>query len=135
MLKTKKTLPIIYKSPKKPERSHLSPLLKTLLQRCFVERLPTAQISRILGISVSCIGKRRKHFTFHGTVDYSTSSTPLSPFSSELLQEIESLCEQLETPTAREIVAHLPAHLSCSLPTCRRALKFLNYSFKRVISV
>jgi len=117
------------------QRSHLTPTIKTIMLRCFEESLPNDQIARILGISLSCVRKRHKHYMLHGSLDYSEFSTSLSIISQELLDEIETLCEQLHYPTASDIIAYLPPHLTCSLASCRRALQVLNYSYKRVISV
>ena len=122
-------------SPKKGSRTRLSPILVAILQRCFDEELPTSQIARILGKSVSCITKRRRHYDIHGTCEYSAAPTSCTTFSQELLDEIEAVCEHIQTPTASDIVIHLPPHLRCSVSTCRRALKILNYSYKRVLSV
>ena len=108
---------------------------RMIMDRCFAETLPSRQIARILNLSTSCVEKRRILYDERRAPPTTPRSGRSSLLSPCLLEEIESLCEHLKYPTVPEIVEYLSPEYRCSLSTCRKALKVLNYSYKKVISV
>jgi len=123
------------KKGKTRARSFLSPMDISNMTRCFQEALPLRQISRILDVSFSCVVKRKQFYDQFEKCPLPTKPGPSTILSDELLSEIEFLCEFLPSPTARDIVSYLSPEHQCGLSTVRSALKHLNYSFKRVVSV
>ena len=105
------------------------------MERCFCEGLRSAQIARILDLSPSCVQKRRIQYDREQTIPTSPRSSHASIITPALLHEIDSLCEHLPLPTAGDIVKFLSPENSCSISTCRTALKILNFSYKKVITV
>ena len=116
-------------------RSFLSPVLKRILTRCFEEKLPLTQIAKILKLSYWCVLRRHAQFVQHGSIEYTSDPIHPTPLQPSLLSEIVTICDHLYLPTALDIVSHLSPESRCSISTCRRALKQLGYTYKKVVSV